>query len=216
MNSEQRMRARMTGLVLAGGRGTRMGGLDKGLQRLSGEPLARHAAKHLAPQVGALLISANRHLADYDSLGQPFGARVIQDASDDFPGPLAGLLAGLRAARTELLLCVPCDTPRLPNDLAARLVAALDGAHADIATASTVDSDGSPRLHPVVALVRTTLADDLAAYLQAGERKVRTWYARHKHIEVPFEDERAFYNANSLHELADLERTFGVHGKREQ
>jgi molybdopterin-guanine dinucleotide biosynthesis protein A len=216
MDTEQRTRARMTGLVLAGGRGTRMGGLDKGLQPLAGEPLARHAAKHLAPQVATLLISANRHLDDYERLGEPFGARVIQDAEDDFPGPLAGLLAGLRAAPTELLLCVPCDTPGLPDNLAARLVAALDGAQADIAMASTCDSEGNARLHPVVAVVRTTLADDLAAYLHTGERKVRTWYARHKHIEVPFEDERAFYNANSLHDLADLERTFGAHHKHER
>ena len=216
MDTAQRARARMTGLVLAGGRGTRMGGLDKGLQRLVGEPLAGHAAKRIAPQVDALLISANRHIGEYERLAEPFGARVIRDSSEDFPGPLAGLLAGLRAARTELLLCIPCDTPSLPDDLAARLVEALDREQADIAVASAVDADGTPRQHSVVAVVRTALADDLAAYLHAGERKVRTWYARHKHIEVPFEDGRAFYNANSLHELGALERTFGAHARRER
>lgn len=200
-------RSRITGLILAGGRGTRMGGLDKGLQPLTGEPLVLHVARRIASQADTLLISANRHLDDYAELGAAFHARVIADPSDDFPGPLAGLLAGLRAASTELLLCVPCDTPALPTDLAARLLAALDAAHADAAVAATVDAQGHRSLHPVVALVRTTLADDLAAYLDAGERKVRTWYARHKQVEVPFSDERAFYNANSLQELADLERT---------
>ncbi|WP_425452810.1 molybdenum cofactor guanylyltransferase MobA [Trinickia dinghuensis] len=197
----------MTGLLLAGGRGTRMGGADKGLQPLAGEPLALHVVRRIAEQVGPLLISANRHLIDYARLGAPFDARVVQDATRDFPGPLAGLLAGLRAASTEFVLCVPCDTPALPADLAVRLLAALDANEADAAVAATVDAIGQVSLHPVVALVRATLADDLAAYLDAGERKVRTWYARHKHVEVPFADERAFYNANSLHDLADLERT---------
>lgn len=203
-------RARITGLVLAGGRGTRMGGLDKGLQPLAGEPLALHVARRIAGQVDPLLISANRHLDDYARLGAAFHARIVTDSSGDFPGPLAGLLAGMRAASTELVLCVPCDTPALPADLAARLLAALDAEHADAAVAATVDAQGHRSLHPVVALVRTTLADDLAAYLDAGERKVRTWYARHKQVEVPFTDERAFYNANSLHDLTDLERTTGT------
>ncbi|MGN6667521.1 MAG: molybdenum cofactor guanylyltransferase MobA, partial [Trinickia sp.] len=190
-------RPRITGLILAGGRGSRMGGLDKGLQSLAGEPLALHVARRLAEQVDTLLISANRHLDEYARLGAAFGARVVQDASSDFSGPLAGLLAGLRAAPTELLLCAPCDTPALPTDLAARLLAALEAEHADAVVAKSVDAAGKTTLHPVIALVRTTLAGDLAAYLATGERKVRTWYARHKHVEVPFEDEHAFYNANS-------------------
>ena len=208
-------RSRLTGLVLAGGRGTRMGGLDKGLQPLAGEPLALHVARRIASQVDTLLISANRHLDGYAQIGAAFHARIVEDASGDFPGPLAGLLAGLRATSTELLLCVPCDTPALPTDLASRLLAALDAARADVAVAATVDQKGHISLHPVVALVRATLADDLAAYLDAGERKVRTWYARHKQVEVPFADERAFYNANSLHELADLERATAVHPERD-
>lgn len=198
--------SRITGLVLAGGRGTRMGGADKGLQPLCGEPLALHVARRLAPQVDALLISANRNVDTYAMLGAPFGARVVADESNDFPGPLAGILAGLRAASTELVLCVPCDAPRLPRDLAAQLRHALDGARADIATVITRSSSGQPALHPVFALVRTSLAGDLAAWLAAGERKVRAWYARHKHVEVEFGDDHAFYNANSLQELADLER----------
>jgi molybdopterin-guanine dinucleotide biosynthesis protein A len=198
--------ADLTGLVLAGGRGTRMGGVDKGLQLLHGEALALHVLKRLAPQTGPLLISANRHPEVYATLGLPFGASVVADSLADFPGPLAGLLAGLRAARTGFVLSAPCDSPGLPADLAARLAQALDAQQADIATVTTVDSHGQTSIHPVFALLRTGLADDLCAFLEAGERKVRAWYARHKTVEVAFPDERAFYNINSLQELADLDR----------
>lgn len=202
-------REQITGLLLAGGRGMRMGGLDKGLQTLHGEPLAVHVLRRLAPQTGALLISANRHPDIYATLGAPFGAAIVADTLPGFPGPLAGLLAGLRASATPYLLSAPCDCPWLPADLAARLAHALDGNQADIATAVTVASNGNTSLHPVFALLRTGLADDLAAFLAAGERKVRAWYARHSTVEVVFTDERAFYNANSLQELADLERDRG-------
>ncbi|WOD19262.1 molybdenum cofactor guanylyltransferase MobA [Paraburkholderia kirstenboschensis] len=202
-------REQITGLLLAGGRGTRMGGADKGLQTLHGEPLATHVLKRLAPQTGALLISANRHPDIYAALGGPFGAEIVADTLPEFPGPLAGLLAGLRATRNEYLLSAPCDTPWLPGDLAARLAQALAANAADIATVTTIEADGNVSLHPVFALLRTGLADDLAAFLAAGERKVRAWYARHKTVEVAFTDERAFYNINSLQELADLERHRG-------
>ncbi|MGN8110452.1 molybdenum cofactor guanylyltransferase MobA [Paraburkholderia sp. 22098] len=202
-------REQITGLLLAGGRGTRMGGADKGFQTLHGEPLAGHVLKRLAPQTGALLISANRHPDAYAALGAPFGAEIVADTLPEFPGPLAGLLAGLRTARSEYLLSAPCDTPWLPADLAERLAQALAANAADIATVTTVDADGNRSLHPVFALLRTGLADDLAAYLAAGERKVRAWYARHKTVEVVFTDEHAFYNINSLQELADLERDRG-------
>jgi molybdopterin-guanine dinucleotide biosynthesis protein A len=198
--------ANLTGLVLAGGRGTRMGGVDKGLQLLHGEPLAAHVLKRLAPQTGPLLISANRHAEVYAGLGAPFGAAVVADTLAGFPGPLAGLLAGLRAAGTDFVLSAPCDSPGLPADLAARLGEALDAHGADIATVTTTDAHGQTSIHPVFALLRTSFADDLAAFLDAGERKVRAWYARHKTVEVAFADERAFYNINSLQELADLER----------
>lgn len=200
-------RADITGLVLAGGRGTRMGGVDKGLQPLHGEALAAHVLKRLAAQTGPLLISANRHPEVYAALGAPFGATIVADSLPDFPGPLAGLLTGLRAARTDFVLSAPCDSPGLPADLAARLALALDAQQADIATVTTTDAHGETSVHPVFALLRTALADDLSAFLEAGERKVRAWYARHKTVEVAFADERAFYNINSLQELADLERT---------
>jgi len=202
-------REQITGLLLAGGRGMRMGGLDKGLQTLHGEPLAVHVLRRLAPQAGALLISANRHPDTYAALGAPFGAAIVADTLPGFPGPLAGLLAGLRASATPYLLSAPCDSPWLPADLAARLAHALDGNQADIATAVTVAANGNTSLHPVFALLRIGLADDLTAFLAAGERKVRAWYARHSTVEVVFTDERAFYNANSLQELADLERDRG-------
>ncbi|ASV98535.1 molybdenum cofactor guanylyltransferase MobA [Paraburkholderia aromaticivorans] len=199
-------REHITGLLLAGGRGMRMGGADKGLQPLHGEPLAAHVLKRLAPQTGALLISANRHPETYAALGAPFGATVVADSLAGFPGPLAGLLAGLRAAGTDYVLSAPCDSPWLPADLAERLAHALDANGADIATVATVDARDERSLHPVFALLRTDLADDLAAFMEAGERKVRAWYARHKTEEVVFTDEHAFYNINSLQELADLER----------
>ncbi|MEM5293607.1 molybdenum cofactor guanylyltransferase MobA [Burkholderia sp. JPY481] len=202
-------REQITGLVLAGGRGTRMGGVDKGLQPLHGEALAAHVLRRLAPQTGPLMISANRHPDIYAALGAPYRATVVADPLPDFPGPLAGMLAGLRAAGTAYLLSAPCDSPWLPADLAVRLADALDANHADIATVTTVDTHGETSLHPVFALMRTAVADDLAACLAAGERKVRAWYARHKTVEVVFADERAFYNANSLQELADLERNRG-------
>ncbi|MBB5498349.1 molybdenum cofactor guanylyltransferase MobA [Paraburkholderia sp. MM5384-R2] len=202
-------REQITGLVLAGGRGTRMGGVDKGLQPLHGEPLAAHVLRRLAPQTGPLMISANRHPDTYAALGAPYRATLVADTLPDFPGPLAGMLAGLRAAGTAYLLSAPCDSPWLPADLAARLADALDANHAEIATVTTVDTGGETSLHPVFALMRTAVADDLAAFLASGERKVRAWYARHKTVEVVFADERAFYNANSLQELADLERNRG-------
>ena len=196
----------ITGLVLAGGRGQRMGGADKGLQRLHGEPLAAHVLARLAPQVGALAISANRNREVYATLGAPWQASVIADSLPDYPGPLAGLLAGLRAARTEWLLSAPCDSPWLPADLAVRLADAARERGVAIATATTTSAAGEVSLHPVFALLHTSLADDLAAFLDAGERKVRAWYARHTAAEVNFADERAFYNVNSLQDLADLDR----------
>ncbi|RQS73042.1 molybdenum cofactor guanylyltransferase MobA [Burkholderia sp. Bp8963] len=196
----------IAGLLLAGGRATRMDGADKGLQVLDGTPLALHVLRRLAPQVDETLISANRHLDRYVELGAPFGARVVADATRDFPGPLAGLLAGMRAARAPLVVCAPCDSPFLPDDLVAQLHAALVEQQADIAMAVTVDSQQERSPQPTFALLRTALADDLAARLDAGDRKVRAWYARHKTVEVEFHDERAFYNANSWQELAALAR----------
>ena len=185
------------GLVLAGGRGQRLGSVDKGLQPWRGRPLVDHAIARLAPQVGAILISANRHAADYASRA----ARVLADASDDFPGPLAGVLAGLRAAATPWLAVVPCDSPSLPLDLVERLAQGLgDGRGAvvqrDLGAAGV-------RLEPVCCLLSTALADDLAAYLADGGRKVEPWLLCHARP-VSFdraEDRGTFANFNTLDDL---------------
>jgi molybdenum cofactor guanylyltransferase len=199
-------RQEITGVVLAGGRGTRMGGVDKGLQPFNGEPLALHVLRRLAPQVGPMLISANRSIEIYAQLGKPFTAKVISDTYPDYPGPLAGIASALHEAHTEFVLIAPCDAPGVDADLAQTLAAGLLASNADIATASVAGSDGELKLHPVFALLRTSLADDLDAFLRSGERKVRAWYARHKTAEVAFTDEPAFYNINDLQQLDALER----------
>lgn len=186
----------ITGLVLAGGRGQRMGGRDKGLQPFAGRPLAAHVIERLRPQVSALIISANRNGDAYAALGAP----VVSDETQDFAGPLAGMLAGLRAARTDYVLTVPCDTPYLPEDLATRLAAALiDTGDATPPLAAYAATAHGP--HPVFALLHRSLADDLAATLVAGEHRVRAWLARHKAVQVHFGDERPFYNVNTLDDL---------------
>ena len=189
----------ITGLILAGGRATRMGGVDKGLQNHQGMPLALHALLRLQPQVGHLLINANRNLAAYEALGVP----VWPDPMADHPGPLAGWLAGLEHCDTPYLLTVPCDTPGFPTDLAARLSAALAEQDADIAMAATLE-DGRVQVQPVFCLLKTGLLESLVAYLHSGQRKIDRWTAQHRCATVVFEDTRAFFNANTADELRSL------------
>ncbi len=186
----------ITGLVLAGGQGQRMGGLDKGLQAYGTDALVAHVVRRLKPQVGTLMISANRHLEDY----RDYADEVISDAFADYAGPLAGMHAGLKHCRTRWLLTAPCDSPFLPDDLASRLSAALITHHADLAYAVT-GSPTSPQLHPVFALMSVDLIDSLGTYLAAGGRKVREWQASVRGIAVSFPDEQAFRNLNTLAEL---------------
>ena len=193
-------RARITGLVLAGGRGSRMGGADKGLRVLRGRPLAQHAIERLRPQVGPLWVNANRNPAAYAAFGVP----VCADTVPDQPGPLAGLLAGLAVCGTPWLAAVPCDVPRFPMDLVARLAAGLQAGRAEIAIAVTVES-GQPRRHPVFCLLSAALRDDLAAALSRGERRVQQWMAGHRCVEVRFDDAAAFLNANTEADLRRLE-----------
>lgn len=203
----------ITGLVLAGGQGSRMGGADKGLQPFHGTPLALHALRRLRPQVGAVLLSANRHLPAYAAWGAP----VLSDGLAGFPGPLAGFLAGLQHCRTGWLLTVPCDSPRFPPDLARRLARAAQAGGADVAVAAGPDSDpaaGSApalRRQPVFCLLRTTLQADLAAYLDGGGRKIGAWLARQRcavaAFDQPGDDPQAFANANTLAELQALENS---------
>ena len=186
----------ITGLILAGGLGRRMGGRDKGLQPFRGKPMAAWAIERLAPQVDALLINANQNLEAYAAFGYP----VVPDRIAGFAGPLAGLHTGLLACETPLLVTAPCDSPFLPEDLVARLHDALEAAGANLAVAKTGEQP-----HPVFSLVRREVLDGLTAFLEAGGRKVDAWYAALKVAEVPFPDERAFANINTLEELNELE-----------
>ena len=191
----------ITGLILCGGRGSRMGGVDKGLQPYQGMPLAMHALMRLAPQVGEMMINANRNLAAYESMGLP----VWPDLVADHPGPLAGWLAGLERCETRYMLTVPCDTPGFPADLVARLSEALAREGAEIAMAATLE-DGRVQVQPVFCLVDAMLLESLAAYLKSGERKIDRWTAQHRCATVVFDDADAFFNANTLAELQALER----------
>lgn len=189
-------REHITGLILAGGMGRRMGGRDKGLQPFRGKPMAAWSIERLAPQVDALLINANQNLEAYAAFGYP----VLPDRIGGFAGPLAGLHTGLLAAQTPLLVTVPCDSPFLPQDLVARLLGALNGRGAELAVAKTGNQP-----HPVFSLVRREVLESLAAFLESGGRKVDAWYAALKVVEVPFEDENAFANINTPEELNQLE-----------
>jgi molybdenum cofactor guanylyltransferase len=191
----------ITGLVLAGGRGTRMGGIDKGLQAHLGIPLAQYALERLRPQVGALLLNANRNLAAYQAMGAP----VWPDEIPEYPGPLAGMLAGLTHCSTPYLVTVPCDTPNFPADLVARLSELL-GPDNDMATAYTQEIEGL-RAQPVFCLMRASLRDSLSAFIRSGERKTGLFAAQHHSSRVVFNDPAAFANANTLDELADLQVT---------
>lgn len=184
----------ITGLVLAGGQGQRMGGLDKGLQAWRGEPLALHALRRLRAQVSCCAISANRHLPVYAGFGVP----VWPDTLPDFPGPLAGWLSGMTHAGTPWLLSVPCDVPAFPADLAGRLRAAVVEAGADLAYVRTAQ-----RAHPVFCLLRCTLAPALQVFLEAGQRKVLAWLQAQRHAVATFDDEAAFANFNTLADLND-------------
>lgn len=191
----------ITGLILAGGRGSRMGGVDKGLQNHRGMPLAMHALMRLAPQVGHVMVNANRNLGAYEAFGVP----VWPDALPDYPGPLAGFLAGLEQCETGYLVTVPCDTPDFPTDLVARLAAALVADDAEIAMAATRDESGI-QVQPVFCLMRTAVMESLIRFTQSGQRKIDRWTAQHRCVEVLFDDEQAFFNANTPDELRQLQR----------
>jgi molybdopterin-guanine dinucleotide biosynthesis protein A len=182
---------KVSGIILAGGLGRRMGGVDKGLQLLHGKPMIEHVLARLAPQVDDIVINANQNQERYAA----FGHRVVPDEIAGFAGPLAGLHAGLRAVAQPLAVTVPCDSPFLPADLVSRLHAEL-GAN-DLAVARTGEQP-----HPVFALVRRTVVDNLQAFLANGGRKIDAWYAALRVIEVQFADEpEAFRNINTLEEL---------------
>jgi len=190
----------ITGLVLAGGRGSRMGGADKGLQSYQGMPLALNALLRLGPQVGAVLVNANRNLGAYEA----FGAPVCPDPLPDYPGPLAGFLAGLEQCDTPYLVTVPCDSPRFPDDLVERLGRALREADAEIAMAATVE-DGRVQVQPVFCLMQAALLESLVRFIHGGQRKIDRWTGQHRCVEVLFDDAQAFVNANTQDELRQVQ-----------
>lgn len=187
--------SQITGLILAGGQGSRLGGVDKGLQMFAGQTLAQHALQRLAPQVNRVMISANRNLEAYRRLGVPVWPDPVDMAG--YEGPLAGFLAGLQHCETEYMATVPCDCPRFPADLVQRLSQALAESQADIAVARTPSG-----LEPAFCLIRRELQASLLGYMQSGQRKIERWTAQHRRAEVAFDDERAFFNINTPDELA--------------
>ena len=198
----------VTALILAGGRGARMGGIDKGLQNFRGLPLAlqtlmRLQLQTLPPQ--EVMINANRNLAAYESLG----AAVWPDTLDGFAGPLAGFLTGLERCETPLLMTVPCDTPLFPLDLLERLQQALHSEQADLAMAAAREEDGQVRPQPVFCLLKVELLDSLVAFTRDGGRKIDAWTGQHRCAIVPFDRPEdapeAFFNANTHEELQKLE-----------
>jgi molybdopterin-guanine dinucleotide biosynthesis protein A len=201
----------ITGLILAGGRGARMGGVDKGLQNFNGTPLTLHTLMRLQMQdavtVSEMIIIANRNLSAYES----FGVQVWPDSTDNFAGPLAGFLTGLERCETDLLLTVPCDSPLFPLNLTQRLLDTLIAEDAEIAVAAAKEEDGSVRAQPVFCLMRVSLLESLVKFMQSGGRKIDAWTAQHKTVLVPFDtddvDPRAFFNANTLEELHRLEQS---------
>ncbi len=198
----------ITALILAGGRGTRMGGTDKGLQNFRGLPLALHTLMRLQLQTMApqeVLINANRNLSAYESLGVP----VWPDSIDGFAGPLAGFLTGLERCETPWLLTVPCDTPLFPLDLVERLFKTMADENADIAMAAAPEADGAVRPQPVFCLLQVDLLESLVKFTQGGGRKIDAWTGQHRCAIVPFDlpkdSPTAFSNANTLAELQQLE-----------
>ena len=197
----------ITAVILAGGRGSRMGGADKGLQNFNGVPLALHTLLRLSPQVGDVMINANRNLAAYESFGVP----VWPDSTSmgEFAGPLAGFMTGLERCETPYLLTVPCDTPLFPHDLVARLADALEAQSADFAVASAPEEDGQTRPQPVFCLMGASVLESLHEFTKSGGRKIDAWTAQHKVAHVSFnlpgDDAKAFFNANTLAELHLLE-----------
>jgi molybdopterin-guanine dinucleotide biosynthesis protein A len=201
----------VTGLVLAGGKGQRMGGLDKGLQCFNGAPLALHALHRLQQQeditVSSFMIVANRNIADYEAMGVP----VWPDEIEGFAGPLAGFLTGLQHCQTDLLLTVPCDCPGFPLNLAIKLQHALLDVAIDVAMAATSDEDGQVRSQPVFCMMRPRVANNLMQFINEGGRKIETWVRLQNHVVVLFDAQShstsVFSNVNTLEELQQLEKS---------
>ena len=194
----------ITGLILAGGRAQRMGGIDKGFIPFHGKPLIESAISRLKPQVSTILINANRNITKYAHYGYP----VIMDETPDFSGPLAGFSIGLKHCKTPYLLTSPCDSPLLPTDLVEKMVAELEGKDLELMYASSKDEDGKVWAQPVFCLMRSSLQDSLSVFLSKGDLKIDRWFKELKVGTVIFETPQAFANVNTPEELAALEKLF--------
>ena len=191
----------ITGLILAGGRAQRMGGIDKGLIPFHGKPLIELAITRLQSQTNSILINANRNITKYAAYGYP----VIMDETPDFSGPLAGFSAGLKVCNTSYLLTSPCDSPLLPIDLASQLASEMEAGDYQLVYASSKESDGKVWAQPVFCLMRTNLQESLEAFLQKGDLKIDRWFKELRSSTVVFDDAQAFANVNTPEELKTLE-----------
>ena len=191
----------ITGLILAGGRAQRMGGIDKGLIPFLGKPLIASAISRLQNQVGSILINANRNITKYASYGYP----VILDETPDFSGPLAGFSVGLKACKTPYLLTSPCDSPLLPLDLGVLLAAEMERGDFQLVYASSKEADGTVWAQPVFCLMRVDLIDSLNLFLESGNLKIDRWFKELHSSTVIFENANAFANINTPEELKALE-----------
>jgi len=191
----------ITGLILAGGRAQRMGGIDKGLIPFHGKPLIESTITRLKPQVSTILINANRSITKYSHYGYP----VLMDETPDFSGPLAGFSVGLRHCKSPYLLTSPCDSPLLPTDLAEKMAGELEGKNLELVFASSKEDDGKIWSQPVFCLMRRDLKDSLDTFLSKGDLKIDRWFKELRSGTVVFENAQAFANVNTPEELAALE-----------
>ena len=191
----------ITGLILAGGRAQRMGGIDKGLIPFLGKPLIESAIQRLRSQVGPILINANRNITKYASYGHP----VIMDETPDFSGPLAGFSAGLKACTSPYLLTAPCDSPLLPIDLGIKLATEMTRGDFQLVYASTKEADGKVWAQPVFCLMHADLQEPLEAFLQKGDLKIDRWFKELRSSTVVCDAAQVFSNVNTPEELKRLE-----------
>ena len=192
---------KITGLILAGGRAQRMGGIDKGLIPFHQKPLIESTITKLKPQVGTIIVNANRNITKYAVYGYP----VILDETPDFSGPLAGFAVGLKACKTPYLLTTPCDSPLLPSDLGVQLAHELERGDYQLVYASTKETDGKLWAQPVFCLMRANLLESLETFLSKGDFKIDRWFRELKTSTVIFDDANAFANVNTPEELKSLE-----------
>ena len=191
----------ITGLILAGGRAQRMGGIDKGLIPFHGKPLIESAIAKLKLQVQTIVINANRSITKYATYGYP----VVMDETPDFSGPLAGFSVGLKACKTPYLLTSPCDSPLLPNNLAELLAAEMESGDFQLVYASSKEADGKVWAQPVFCLMRSNLESSLNQFLQKGDLKIDHWFKELRTSTVVFDDSLVFANVNTPEELKKLE-----------